>query len=195
LSHTYSRILGILGTSVLLAASASAEITYNVDLTIGGGTVNGSIETDGSLGAIGTGNLVSWNLTVNDSHNTYDLTPGDSFLEGGTLDATASELTFDTSTSDRNQFLFFSNDFTAFFCAQDQNQICYEGPPGLGLNADQVANPQPAGNQTITTDGVTLIGTTAAPEPSSMILMITGAGLALIAKRRVSAHRSTTGTR
>jgi hypothetical protein len=70
-----------LGLAAMLAPAAlrAADITYNVDETVGSdqgvnGSVTGTITTDGNLGILGTADILDWNLTLNDGTNpTFDL--------------------------------------------------------------------------------------------------------------------------
>jgi hypothetical protein len=160
-----------------LGGAARADIIYTVDLSIDGGSVTGTIETNG-IGIITPTDIVAYNLEVSDPADTpssYDLNPSDSFLDyGGTdLVASLSQLTFDTSTETEAYFLFFSNDRNTYFCVQDQDVVCYGKTGGLGVNTARNMN-NGATPTYVTTDGVTLIGTAKAiPEPSSLFLLLT----------------------
>ena len=48
------------GLMLCLASSANAAIIYDVSRTIGGGSVNGTITTDGTLGLLVANNITSW---------------------------------------------------------------------------------------------------------------------------------------
>ena len=53
----------ILASLLVLGCSLSAfaaPITYNVNHTIGTGSIVGSIETDGTLGVLSTTNILDW---------------------------------------------------------------------------------------------------------------------------------------
>src|ERR1039457_1459119 len=94
---------------------ARANIVYAVDTTITSSdptgnplqtdTVDGTITTDGTIGVIGFGNIVSWNLDLIDglnSANDFDLMTTNSSLvydTGSALTATAAALSFDFSGS------------------------------------------------------------------------------------------------
>ena len=63
----------------LCAATANAAlITYDVNRTIGDGTVTGFIETDGTLGDLFAGNINDWSLTLTapDPNNTGGVISG-----------------------------------------------------------------------------------------------------------------------
>jgi hypothetical protein len=53
-------IATLLGVGVCSAAS----ITYNVDQTIGAGSVVGTVQTDGTIGGLTTANFTDWNLLL-----------------------------------------------------------------------------------------------------------------------------------
>jgi len=54
---------------MLSAVCCSADITYDVDQTVGIGSVKGFIETDGTTGVLGASNILNWNLLLNDGTN------------------------------------------------------------------------------------------------------------------------------
>ena len=56
----------LLGGAVL-----AAPITYNVNQTIGVGGVVGTIQTDGTIGVLATGNFLAWDLTLNGDGASY----------------------------------------------------------------------------------------------------------------------------
>jgi hypothetical protein len=94
-------ILALLGAASL----CNADIIYGVDLTIGAGTVTGDIVTDGTIGVLGAGDIVDWNLQLNDGSGSPDaafdllgpLSGSNSaiFFAGADLSATPSQLLFD----------------------------------------------------------------------------------------------------
>jgi len=55
-----------LALAVGAPAIGSASVIFNVNQTIGAGGVTGTITTDGTLGALGSTNLLGWSLTLND---------------------------------------------------------------------------------------------------------------------------------
>ena len=84
------------------AAGTAGTITYNVGLSIGATAhVAGFIETDGTIGTLGAGNFVDWNLTITDGVDTPDtllgpLSDNNSFVAVSLSDqsATASAIQF-----------------------------------------------------------------------------------------------------
>ena len=80
------------------------NIIYNVNLTVGAGSVTGDIVTDGTIGDLGLSNIVDWNLLLNDGVTTSGLLGP---LSGSNLRRRRSRLGF---VSNGNQLQFdFSN--------------------------------------------------------------------------------------
>ena len=111
-------------------ALRAAERTYYVNLVIGGGTVTGSITTDGTIGQILSNNVLDWNLLLNAGISTNIVglaSPATIHLLGprsGTnsrlevtgydLTATASDLVFNFSGDSYFAFFFLSSDGGSF---------------------------------------------------------------------------------
>ena len=168
-----------------------ANIVYAVDTTITSSfptgnplqtdTVEGTITTDGTIGVIGSGNIVSWNLDLIDglnSANDFGLTTTNSSLVYGTgsaLTATATALSFDFSGS--GEFLIQANSpgplsGYRYFCFSTGVFACVAG--------------ETIAPQNVFDDGVVATGAAApigpqplappssVPEPSTYGLMIAG---------------------
>lgn len=89
-------------TAALLffALSANAQnISYNVDRAFGGGWITGTIETDGTLGTLGPGNIVNWSFVAFDGTDEVAISSATGgFLNGNAwryLTATSTNLSFD----------------------------------------------------------------------------------------------------
>jgi hypothetical protein len=110
------RLSNILAGAVMAAASlvaaseASATIVYTAHDALGtAGLVTGTITTDGVLGALGSGDFVSWDLTLNDGTTTATLTNLNSILFiNGNVTAAATALQFDFN-GDGELMNFFSS--------------------------------------------------------------------------------------
>ena len=177
---------GLLLTAVVLSA---APITYNVDLTIGAGSVTGFIETDGTIGTLSSSNILNWDLLLNDGTTTFTLegplSGSNSGLElvGVDLSATSTQLLFNYSGTDDGWALFQAPEPGSgrdWFCPSTTTN-CSSGATGNNL---EITGAQ----QTTALSGTQAIGNVAGgvPEPSAISLMTLGvAGLAFW-KRRAS---------
>jgi hypothetical protein len=114
--------------SVVLCSAAT--ITYDVNRTIGAGSVTGFVETDGTIGVLSASNILDWNLVLNEGTNpTFDilgpLSGSNSVVGvvGADLSATATQLLFNFSGTDsgyalfQHPSLFAGSDFWCFSTA------------------------------------------------------------------------------
>jgi PEP-CTERM motif len=200
LTHDSVALLSLLlGAAFLCSAST---ITYNVNLTIGAGSVTGDIVTDGTIGSLVGANLVDWNLLLNDGAATFDLlgplSGGNSsfFFNTDDLSATASQLLFDFSGSDTPNFMYFlwfidsgtAGLSQAEFCLGSEQDGCLGGVGGgdyIQLEGDFFGpdyNLDGSHAQFTSLSGTGAIGAnstgSSTPEPSTLALL--GAGLALL---------------
>jgi hypothetical protein len=99
--HAYSccyrtmsrRPIIVLGAASLCSASS---ITYDVDLTVGAGSVTGDIVTDGAIGVLPQADIIGYNLLLSGppaGTNTFSLSCCNFFpFSGSDLSATATQL-------------------------------------------------------------------------------------------------------
>jgi hypothetical protein len=183
------------GTTFLILAMVGAgvcragDITYQVDqgpLGINGATIVGTVETDGTIGTLAAGDLLSWNLLLSDGvGDTFTLTPGDSgvTITGTATTATASLLQFNYDTppsADAGDLGYFEIlDAAAGWgwgLATPGNQSVggvIQPNPDLGTVGLLSLDAQPI------TIGV------AVPEPSSYGFMMIGLGLLVLMRKRI----------
>jgi hypothetical protein len=171
--------LSILVSAAMVSPSLlrADNITYNIDQTVGAGSVTGTITTDGTIGALNTGgvndgpvgfagNIVNVNLVLSDGTNTEPLSGGIFSSAGSDLIASATDLTFDFGAPGGGYFVLYSG-------YSNYDQLCYSTACGgisiynVGLDGQTVA---------ISETGTQVIGTV--PEASSLSLAgITALGI------------------
>ena len=178
--------------ALLIAASpmtsGAASIIYDVNRTIGAGTVSGFVQTDGTQGVLSGTNITDWTLTLA-APNLRGGSPSvisfgsalTTFLSGSATTATLSQLLFDFSIPDSIFLLQGSN--TNFWCLETANLNCTGAGAGehMGQNAQGglVA-------QTALYSGPVVLGTVSSPPPVSPvpepeIYAMMGLGLGLLA--------------
>jgi hypothetical protein len=89
--------------AVCAATPSKADTICNVNLTIGTGSVTGTITSDGALGVLVQADITDWHLLLNDGTLTYTLDKGPTTTEGirGTaVTATATGLFFNLNSTD-----------------------------------------------------------------------------------------------
>jgi hypothetical protein len=167
---------------MLSAVFCSADITYDVDQTVGIGSVKGFIETDGTTGVLGASNILNWNLLLNDGSTTFDLrgplsgSNSQFGVSGSDLSASTTELQFDFSGAGWAMFqaptLFTGSDL---WCTQ--GTIMCTSSTGTGEVLTTAGS-----NQFTALSGTHVIASTV-PEPSysllfgTVLLALLGAGM------------------
>lgn len=173
---------------LLLQDQARANTVYNVDQSVGIGSVTGQIVTDGTIGVLAASDIVSWNLLLYDGSSTFDLLASNSqFGESGSdLSATATELLFNFSGAGWAMFqaptLFSGHDL---WCTQGTIECTSSTGTGEVLNVS-------VGNQFTGLSGTLVIangGVSSVPEPNPGLIL--GVALLLLGLRL---KRKPTGT-
>ena len=94
-----NNILRLVAVGLLIwSLGAQAQTVFQVNRTVGSGTITGTIETDGTLGSLSDANIVSWSFEAFDGTDTVSISSVNGFLQGrawGYLSATDAELLFD----------------------------------------------------------------------------------------------------
>ncbi|MGB0631528.1 MAG: PEP-CTERM sorting domain-containing protein [Alphaproteobacteria bacterium] len=170
------RLTTLLSSLVMLCmvSTAHSAVIYNVNRVIGAGSVVGFIETDGTLGVLGTSNITDWSLTLTSANlaggpvDTIVASTGFTSVFGSALTATATELLFDFDAGSPN---------IAVFAGSSGNLWCMDaggcgtlGPGDLmGLNSSNglAEKSTPSGNVVVasTAPGGPPL---ALPEPSTL---------------------------
>jgi hypothetical protein len=114
-----------LPTGNFVFASVVNPIVYQVNRTIGGGTVTGFVTTDGTLGVLSSANIIDWELTLTSPNLRGGPSETISFdsqfqtnLNGSTTTATATDLMFDMNAAGNNWFLLQGSGNTNFWCIE-----------------------------------------------------------------------------
>ena len=158
----------------MFATSANAAILYNVNRVIGGGSITGTIETDGTLGVLGNANVTGWSLTLSSPNlgtgpvDTISLATGSHTIIGTAFTATATELFFDFDAGPTNIAIFFGASGNLW--CMDAGGCGTLGPGDLmGVNNSGLLaeKSEPSGNVVVAS---TAPGgpTVALPEPSTL---------------------------
>lgn len=181
------RIVTALALMSASTAASAALIIYDVNQSIGLGSVVGTIQTNGTLGVLGGSDIVGFNLTVSGPGASVNLTQADSVFvsEGTNLSATMSNLLFDYSGSS-GYALFQKGSFGTgqqYYCNASVADTCFQGASAI---AESFNSPSA---QVEARTGLQSIGTvTAVPEPAAWAMMIGGFGLIGSLMRRRNRH-------
>jgi PEP-CTERM motif len=157
----------------LASGPAHAGPIFNVNRTIGLGSVVGSIETDGTIGVLATGNILDWTLTLNDGTGPFTLLGP---LSGSNSALAISGTSFSESAS---QLLFdFSNNSGAWVLFQNRS---------IGSSGETVATT--LGSDVFASrSGVLAVADSElapVPEPATLLLLSTTmAGISLVQRQR-----------
>ena len=176
------------GLALGISTAAQANITYMINQSsttpeVGGelsplsDTVLGTITTDGTLGVLQSGNILSWNLQLIDNFRpAFDvtLTPANSgiwFDIGNGLSATATGLSFDFSKAGA---VFIIQGTTHGFSSGYQ-YFCFQATGGPCLTGETIVPYYYSVDGTLATgfSGSVPLG---APEPAAWTMMLLGFG-------------------
>lgn len=182
-----NRILTAASAAALFAAAPAAAVVYSIN--VGDSTLGaiGFIETDGTIGTIGSANIVDWGFALADNGVNFTLTgPSNSGLavQGSDLTATASGLFFNFSGSG---LALFQNPFVG----SSINFICFTattGCDGRGTGIRISTNTFGDGIPQVGQVQIGAAGGGAVPEPAGWAMLIAGFGLVgAVARRRRTA--------
>jgi probable HAF family extracellular repeat protein len=121
MNHATTPLLLLLAGAV---SAGAANVTYYVNLTIGLGSVTGSIVTDGTIGVLAQSDLISWNLALSNGAAAFNLS-GSNFFEfvGSDLSATGTQLLFNFGGTDGGNVEFSNLAFSDAVCFT-ANTVC-----------------------------------------------------------------------
>jgi hypothetical protein len=170
--------------SLLAALAAPATLqadqqTYNVNFTVGGDTITGTIATDGDLGTLNAVEIDSFSFGLTRTIPSGGSAGGsakesgsaaDIDLTGDAVTATSAGLFFNFDTTDPSS-LSFADAQDAFLLCLFTDEAC--DPPGSGevltLGGTTLTLTGLSGNQMIASSA-----SAAAPEPGTFALMLIG---------------------
>jgi len=180
----FSKVAIAAFATVAMASAAQATV-YNVNFSVGGGGVTGTITTNGALGVLSTGNITSWALTLNDGSSTLAINPGNSgdVVLGSAFTATAGGLFFNFGLANGSAVDFQAPSVGSgvdYWCFNTTGIACSGSGPNPGMVLKLTGNELSQGfgglEQIASAGGV--------PEPATWALMLGGFGLAGVALRR-----------
>lgn len=172
----------ILSFIVFFSFSVTAfaiPVTYDVNRTIGGGSVVGTLTTDGTFGALTSSNITDWSLTLTSPNlvgvmDSLETNNSNFYIGGNAFMSSASDITFDFSTPNSIFFVQSTVTANAWCAAAGPATTCInELTPSEGIYYNSSTSyaelTHPSGINIIAT------ATTAVPEPASIALF--GIGL------------------
>ena len=187
------RILSISAAVLALAfATAADATTYIANRAVGSGMLDLSITTDGTIGVIGIGNILAFDITVTQGAGSSNIKDGvdSAFNIGGfALSATASDLLFDFDlaplrSGGTNFVLFQRISNSSFWGLQSGGGLFDAGGPAEGLRVSPpccaVERRALSGSQIV----ASVASSGAVPEPATWAMMIGGFGMAGAVLRR-----------
>jgi hypothetical protein len=188
------RMLANVVATIILSAGlcTASDITYEVNQTLGAGSVVGFLKTDGTTGVIGSANILDWNLELTNGANNYDLLgpleigSNSSALIGGTdnLSATSTQLSFNFGATTSGYLWIVGS---SYWCLASASADYCDSRFGISAGEEVVINSTLSG--LLTSPSFDVIGsvasTSAVPEPSTFALMLIMTGFALVMRKRI----------
>ena len=177
-------LLPALMLTLLATAASAGPITYTGNRTVGNVTVNISITTDGTIGALANVNYLDFTIVLTSGLNSQTLNPSNSFNKNSdfALTATATNLSFDFGAP---VILLLQNRSNSAAYSIQGNAVSFDfsGPAEGVIFFGNNPNQRRAGS------GILVIATapttSAAPEPASIGLTLLGlSSVFLLRKRR-----------
>lgn len=171
-----SKLLAVAALAVPISfATPSNAITYNVNLSVGPGSITGFIATNGDIGVLSTADITDWKLTIFDGVTSATIQPGTILVAGSSLTATPSGLFFDFSGGPGG-FLGFPS--APFLCLEDASGACSAHPSTISIDV-------PGGAAAFWVNYIGNVEIGATPLPAALPLFATGLGaLGLLGWRR-----------
>lgn len=186
-------------------AGSAAPITYDVDLQLPiglPGGVTGAITTNGTLGPLSTGDILSWDLRLVVGSSSESLSTGNSYVSSSPVGLSCTLCTPPPLTASRSLLIF---DFAQIGTSSDPGLIRFEnsgsallflasrtGFPDDGLISAQIdTSPTTAVFAQLGGENGPMVIGASVPEPGTLALMLGGLGaLGLFATRKQGDRRA-----
>ena len=164
----------------LCAATANANFIYNVDRTLGGFTLAGTIATNVNNGVLATGNIIMPDTSLTLSGDNFSFGVVNVFIQGSAVSATPEELLYDFTTGAENTFLLFGTGGNLYsWCLETKG--CSDGAADPSEFIDNGTNVAFQQDRT----GEVVVFATVVPVPAAVWLFASGLlGLVGIARRK-----------
>ncbi len=157
-------------TALLVSRHSHATIVYNIFDDFGTATISGTITTDGTIGAVGNGNITDWSLSLISGAGIFSLTKSplnsELYSGNGVLQASVTELAFDHSVN--HIFLIRNFPIQNFWCLEGPNSGCFGTPSSSNVSVGGRFNQ----HVNIGRTGLHVYGTV--PVPAALPLMAAG---------------------
>ena len=108
-----------------VTVQANADVIYNVNESFGGGTITGTVTTNGIMGVINNQNaFTDWNVTLSNGSISSSLNAANSYIFSLNFmfNASANTLTFNHDFG--SFFLIIQNSHVGFWCLEGGNRGC-----------------------------------------------------------------------
>jgi hypothetical protein len=173
--------LACVSVAMLTMAGATpafaAPITYGFDQSLGGLTASGTIQTDGTIGALTTSNFIAWSITVTDGVTSDTFTQANTYFFDFAFDNISATATSLEVSPNFGQINLVYGTFLGV--------LYFNNNPALNSTTMWIGDPirgtlvKCFGNSTgcSTYDGHTLatvVGPTPVPEPTTLVMLGTG---------------------
>lgn len=180
----FLKIAAAASVAIVAGVLPAKALVYNVNETIGAGSVIGTVTTDGTFGTnLGPSIFTAWDLHLNGVGASIEIKstdPGAVVWGDGDITATPNYLKFNYGAGDGG-FLVFQNNANSgmfYWCLNTSNGACVN-------NESVVPQAYTDPSAQFASRSGDLIFATAVPEPSTWAMMILGlVGLGLLAYRR-----------
>ena len=148
--------------SITASAAAAASVTFNVNQSVGTGSVKGTITTNGAGGTLSSANITAWNLQITAGGVTTNLTSTGSqsqlILIGQDVTVSGSNLLFNYGGRDSGYLLFQASSPGVYSGYKYYCDSAVQGACASGASVVPGANTDPSAQYDHSYTGLTIIG-------------------------------------